>query len=86
MKCPHCFESFHEQPYYHCIGKDDDGDWITSSRICPECKKIIIILHNGTAVYANRGFSGGDRYCSDVSEEKNRYLVHPKSGLRPCPK
>ncbi len=84
MKCPHCSQGFHDQPAYYSICKDNNDDWVISSRTCPECKKPIFILHNGTACYVSKTM--GQRYCSGVVREKNNYLVYPKGIIRPCPK
>ena len=47
MKCPHCLESFHDQPSQTYIGHDTTGDWANRFQTCPSCKKLIIELLQG---------------------------------------
>jgi len=48
MKCPHCLESFHDNPQTTQVDRDKDGHWAVIHRICPACSRIVIELALGT--------------------------------------
>lgn len=76
MICPHCRISSHDSPESRLIGEDTEGTWGVISRICPECKKLILHLASGEPieVYGNfRGFSRVD----------TMQLIRPKGSQRP---
>ncbi len=65
MKCPHCLDSFHDNPTYSSLDKDEYLTWRASHQVCPACKKKIIILE---------GFRGG--VMSRVAEQS--FLAYPR--------
>jgi hypothetical protein len=46
MKCPHCAESFFDEPERRAIGTDADGHWNIVITPCPACKKFILHLES----------------------------------------
>lgn len=49
MTCPHCSDSFHDNPSYVLIGQDSESMWAIRKESCPnpECKKDILHLISG---------------------------------------
>jgi len=81
MKCPHCRVEFHDEPNHIHLGRDSDGDWVIEVRTCPnpKCKKIILKLQNGSAMFSERG------NFINMAPKKD-FLVYPKGSPRsPCP-
>lgn len=51
MKCPHCITAFHEIRESIAIGEDDYFNWTISKRLCPQCRRLILILHSQNKRY-----------------------------------
>ena len=75
MKCPHCLDSFHDDPTLVELGIDIDGSWAITKRTCPACKRFIINLSNGKIIHTVNG-----RKFSKIDFNT---LVHPKGAGRP---
>lgn len=85
VKCPHCLIEFHDHPENFYIGSDAEGDWAIAKRTCPACRKIILVLQNGTAPIYGQPRNGTPQfsYLQNITNEK---LIRPKAILRaPCP-
>jgi len=70
MKCPHCLNSFRDEPHKVPLGKDVDGEWSIIKQDCPACERAIFTLVSEKA----RGIGAG------VPKLKRHYtsLVRPK--------
>ncbi len=73
MKCPYCLVSFHETFTNNMLDRDIQGTWEIGYCICPECKKIIILLTRSV-------YSAG---IGLIQVEKS--LIYPKNSTRPLP-
>jgi hypothetical protein len=81
MKCPHCLTAFHDNWTAIPIETDADGSWMLSHATCPQCKRLIIRLVNGTGVAVPRTSA----LVGLVTAHKV-LVVHPKGASRsPCP-
>lgn len=82
MKCPHCLTAFHDKPVSTPIEADADGGWVLLRMVCPECKRLVLNLLNGPAI-----FSGSpNKHFSSLSAVHRTILVHPKGVARSgCP-
>jgi len=79
MKCPHCLESFHDDPKRILLRSDVDGGWAIDMDQCPSCKKLIFFLINGEAHDIGR-----DSWM--IRPVRKRTLVRPKGSTRaPAP-
>src|SRR5437879_9906349 len=79
MKCLHYRVEFHNHPRQVPLGMDADGGWILYLRTCPACRRFVVYLHNGEAVWNDQG---------GIHELRNAVirLVWPKGSMRPpCP-
>jgi Domain of unknown function (DUF4145) len=45
MRCPHCLMSFFDNPDQYDIDYDRTSSWTLYKRVCPECKRFIVTLH-----------------------------------------
>jgi len=82
MKCPHCLTAFHDKWVTFPIQTDEDGNWMLSHAMCPQCKRLIIRLLNGAGVADPR--SGA---LLNLVKVHKVLLVHPKGAARSlCPK
>jgi len=77
MKCPHCLVAFHDKPNATTIGDDVDGGWVLLSTTCPECRRLILTLLNGPAVYEHPG----GKFLS-ISQINKATVVRPKGAVR----
>jgi hypothetical protein len=77
MKCPHCRTEFHDQVRSGELGHDKDGLWYLEQTTCPACDRFVFTLVSKLAAQM------GGRYIP--GKEVSRYLVRPKSPLRPLP-
>jgi hypothetical protein len=75
MRCPHCLDSFHDNPKHIDLGEDVGGDWAIISRTCPSCKKYIFILQSGKIVASLHGRS--------FTKISSTTFVYPKTASRP---
>jgi len=74
--------AFHDKWIYIPIQTDADGSWMLSHATCPECKRLIIRLLEGTGYKDPRT---GE--LSALSYVHKDLLVHPNgAGRSPCPK
>jgi hypothetical protein len=69
MKCPHCLNSFHSDKKSLFFVEDKQKEWGIGFEVCPECRKAIIHLQEGTRVQL--------RWTP-----KKELLVYPKSHSR----
>lgn len=76
MKCPHCLIAFHDQPQEVYLGKDVDGDWAISKATCPTCKKLILNLLSGNAVFSQ--LNPRQQAFHSIQPVKSTALVRPK--------
>lgn len=77
MKCPHCLDSFHDDPSNFHLGNDADGSWYITGCKCPSCQKFIFILKNGIV---SRNTANGQWFFGAVESEA---MVRPKTASRP---
>lgn len=73
MKCPHCRTAIHENMKTILIDKDIEAHWFAVSQICPECKKLVVMLG------AARGVQPSGMIPIDM---RSTYLVRPKMTAR----
>jgi hypothetical protein len=71
--------AFHDDESQTAIGADVDGGWIVSRRVCPNCRKFILMLLNGKPSYNPFGHLVG------VGPLYSQVLIRPKGATRPCP-
>lgn len=77
MKCPHCRTDFHDKVRSNEIGRDIDGFWYLEQTTCPACSRLIL------AVVSKFPQELGSAVLPGA--ELTRYLVRPKSNVRPAP-
>jgi len=75
MKCPHCLDSFHDNPKIVELRSDEDGDWAVIERICPSCKRAIFILQGGRIANTIAG--------KQFTKINYTVLIRPKMANRP---
>lgn len=75
MKCPHCLDSFHDNPTHHDLGTDTDSSWAIISRTCPSCNKFIFLLQSGDIINTVTG--------RKFHKIESAALVRPKTSSRP---
>jgi hypothetical protein len=73
MQCPHCLINFHDHFDTVFSGKDRDGGWVITRRLCPECKRLIFML--GVAQI----------HQGQVLQIRDERLLYPKSISRALP-
>lgn len=73
MKCPHCRTAIHESMKTVFIDKDIEAHWFAVSQICPECKKLVVMLG------AARNAQPPGMIPVDM---RSTYLVRPKTTAR----
>jgi hypothetical protein len=88
MKCPHCAESFFDEPERRAIGTDAGGFWNIVITPCPACKKFILQLESQALL---PGYKIDLPVLSPPTEHfrfdsANLQMVRPKVSARaPCP-
>src|SRR6266571_2015589 len=81
MKCPHCLVTVHGSFSHTFVGSDVDGDWAVVSMVCPACKRLVLLLARGTAVYNGRSHTPATfDHLGAITESR---LVRPKGASRP---
>ncbi len=80
MKCPHCLVEFHDKPVLVSLGRDKDGDWAVLKADCPACKRMVLRLCTGRAI-----FMPGNTFKT-LTDVTDVVLFYPKGSNRPpCP-
>lgn len=80
MICPHCLIAFHDEERFVLVGEDTEGTWAISSFGCASCKRLVLFLVKGTALYAQRD---GFYSMRDITV---RSQIRPRgAGRPPCP-
>lgn len=74
MKCPHCTIGIHDNHTLLYVGEDTEGAWGLIIRACPECRKLILQLAQGTRTMAGTGY--GFRNPVDAQ------FIRPKTSSR----